>query len=73
MVPFGCLTELGAKQAEQVQKFVPRSRVGNFGKERTRTTPLDRKLMFGTFRFIWAHLGLFGCLTEFGANRAKLV
>ena len=44
--PFGCLTELGAKRAELVQKFVPRSRVGIFCKERTRTTPLDPKLMF---------------------------
>ena len=44
--PFGCLTELGAKRAELVQKFVPRSRVGIFRKERTRTTPLDPKLMF---------------------------
>ena len=43
--PFGCLTELGAKRAELVQKFVPRSRVGIFCKERTRTTPLDPKLM----------------------------
>src|SRR6185312_7186015 len=28
--PFGCLTKLRAKRAELVQKFVPRSRVGNF-------------------------------------------
>ena len=28
--PFGCLTKLGAKQAELVQKFVPQSRVGIF-------------------------------------------
>ena len=27
---FGCLTKLGAKRAELVQKFVPRSRVGIF-------------------------------------------
>jgi len=31
--PFGCLTELGAKRAEQVQKFVPRSRVRIFRKK----------------------------------------
>ena len=42
--PFGCLTKLGAKQAELVQKFVPRSRVGIFRNERTRSTPLDPKL-----------------------------
>ena len=42
--PFGCLTKLGAKQAELVQKFVTRSRVGIFRNERTRSTPLDPKL-----------------------------
>ena len=36
--PFGCLTKLGAKRAELVQKFVPRSRVGIFGNECTRST-----------------------------------
>ena len=44
--PFGCLTKLGAKRAELVQKFVPRSCVGIFRNERTRSTPLDPKLMF---------------------------
>ena len=44
--PFGCLTKLGAKRAELVQKFVPRSRVGIFRNERTRSTPLYPKLMF---------------------------
>ena len=43
---FGCLTKLGGKRAELVQKFVPRSRVGVFRDERTRYTPLDPKLMF---------------------------
>src|SRR6185295_10003581 len=42
--PFGCLTELRAKRAELVQKFVPRSRVGIFSNEGTRSTPLDPKL-----------------------------
>ena len=37
---FGCLTEFGAKQVEQVQKFGPRSRVGIFPNERTRSIPL---------------------------------
>ena len=36
--PFSRLTELGAKQAELVQKFVPRSRVGIFCNERTDPT-----------------------------------
>ena len=43
---FGCLTKLSAKRDELVQKFVPRSRVGIFRNERTRSTPLDPKLMF---------------------------
>ena len=40
------LTKLGGKRAELVQKFVPRSRVGIFLNERTRSTPLDPKLIF---------------------------
>jgi hypothetical protein len=44
--PFGCLTELGAKRAELVQKFVPRSRIEIFRDEGTRFNPLDRKLTF---------------------------
>ena len=43
---FGCLTKLGAKRAELLQKFVPRSRVGIFRNEHTRSTPLYPKLMF---------------------------
>ena len=43
---FGSLTKLGAKGAKVVQKFVPRNRIGIFGNERTRSTPLDPKLMF---------------------------
>ena len=70
--PFGCVTKLGAKLTELVQKFVPRSRVGIFRNERTRSTPLEPKLIFGTFHIIWAHLGPFGCLTKFRAKRAEL-
>ena len=58
--PFGCLTKLGAKRAELVQKFVPRSRVGIFRNERTRSIPVDPKLMFwcvlfylGALRTVW--------------------
>ena len=68
--PFGCLTKHGAKRAELVQKVVPRSRVGFFLNERTRSTPLDPKLTFCT---IWEHSGPFGCLTKLGAKRAELV
>ena len=58
--PFGCLRKLGAKRAELVQKFVPRSRVGIFHNECTRFTPLDPKLTFwhvsyrlGAFETVW--------------------
>ena len=58
--PFGCLMKLGAKRAELVQMFVPRSRVGFFRNERTRSTPFPPKLMFwcisyhlGASRTIW--------------------
>ena len=57
-VPFGCIrdrlvafTKLGAKRVELVQKFVPRSRVGIFCNERTRTTPLDTELMLWCVSF----------------------
>ena len=40
--------------------------------ERTRSTPLDPKLIFGAFRTIWVHLGPFVCLTKLGAERAEL-
>ena len=55
--PFGCLTKLGAKQAEVVQKFVARSRVGIFGNKCTQSTPLDSKQ---TFWCILYDLGAFG-------------
>ena len=86
--PFGCLTKLGAKRAELVQKFVPRGgaklaelvqkfvprgRVRIFRNERTRSTPLDPKLMFWCIRTILEHLGPFGCLTKLGAKRVELV
>jgi len=43
---FGCVTTLNAKWANLVQKFVPRSHIGIFRNEHTRSTPLDSKLMF---------------------------
>jgi len=54
--PLGCLTKLGAKRAELVQNFVPRSRVGIFRNECTRSTPIDPKL---TFWCILYYLGAF--------------
>ena len=56
--PFGCLTKLEAKQAELVQKFVPRSRIVIFRNERTRSTPLDPELKI-LVRFI-----LSGCIWD---------
>ena len=55
--PFGSLVKLGAKRSELVQKFVPRSRVGVYHDECTRSTPLDPKLMFWSVSY---HLGAFG-------------
>ena len=55
--PFGCLTKLGAKWAELVQKVVPQSRVRIFRNERIRSTPLDPKL---TFWCVSYYLGAFG-------------
>ena len=81
--PFGCLTKLSAKQAELVQKFVPRSRVGSFRNERSRSTPLDHKLTFWCVSYYLGAVllpyetryktGTFGCLTKLGAKRAELV
>ena len=72
--PFCCLTKLGGKRAELVQKFVPRNRVGIFPNERTQSTPLDPKLTFWCiYPTIWAHSGQFGCLTKLGTKRAELM
>ena len=54
---FGCLTKLGAKRAELVQNFVPRSRVGIFRNERNPTTPLDPKQMFWYVSYIFGAFG----------------
>ena len=69
--------KLDAKRAELVEKFVPRSRVGIFRNERTRTTPLDPKLIFwcvsyyyfGAFGTVWL-LYETGCKT--GRTSAKV-
>src|SRR6185503_2208042 len=55
----GCLTELGAKRAEQVQKFVPLSRVIIFRNERLRSTKLDYRLNFWCISY---YLGAFGAV-----------
>ena len=54
---FGCRTKLGAKRAELVQKFVPRSHIGIFLNERTRSSPLNPIL---TFWCVLYYVGAFG-------------
>ena len=71
--PFGCLTKLGGKRAELVQKNVPRSRVGIFRKERTRSTPLDPKLMFWCVSYYLSAFGTVWLPDKLGAKRAELV
>ena len=73
---FGCLPTLGAKRAELVQKFVPRSRAGIFCNERTRSTPLEPKLNFWSVSY---YLGAFGTVwlpyetrCKIGRTRAKV-
>ena len=53
---FGCLTNLGTKRAELVQKFVPQSRVGIFHNKGTRSTRLDPKMIFWCISY---YLGAF--------------
>ena len=66
--PFGCLTKLGVKGAELVQKFVPRSRIGIFRNESTRSTPFDPKLMFWCVSY---HFGAFGTIWLPYQSRSK--
>ena len=60
--------KVGAKRAELVQKFVPRSGVRIFRNECTRSTPLDPKLMFWSVSY---NLGAFG--TVWLPKQAELV
>ena len=60
--------KLGAKLAELVQEFVPRSRIGIFRNECTRSTPYDPKLMFWCVSY---HLGAFGTVRMPYETRGK--
>ena len=71
--PLGCLTKLGAKRAELVQKFVPRSRIGNFHNKSTRSPHWTLNSCFGAFHTIWVNLEPLGCLTKLGAKWVELV
>ena len=68
MGPFDCVMKLVAKRGELVQKFVPRSRVGIFRNERTRSTPLDPKLMFWCVSYL---LDAFGTIWLCFETRCK--
>ena len=65
--------KLGAKWAELVQMFVPRSRIGIFYNECTRSTPLHPKLIFCCVSYYLGAFGPFGFLTKLDAKRAELV
>ena len=71
--PFGCLTKLGAKRTELVQKFVPRSHVGVFRKNAPDPHHWNINTRVSASRTIWVHLGPFGCPTKLGGKRAELV
>ena len=65
-----CL-KLGAKRDELVQlmqKFLPRSRIVIFGNERTRSTPLDPKLMF---RCVSQYFGAIGNVSLLHETRSE--
>ena len=53
------------------QKFVPRTRIGIFGNERTRSTPLDPKLMFWCVSYYLGAFGIVFCPTTLSANRVN--
>ena len=66
--------KLGAKYVELVQlmqKFVPRTRIGIFGNERS--TPLEPNSCSGAFRSVSVHLAMFRFYTELGAKWVELV
>ena len=67
--PFGCLMKIDAKRAEQVQKFVLRSRVGIFRNELIRSTPLDPNMMFWCVSYF---LGAFGTVWLPYETRCKI-
>src|SRR6185437_8508002 len=56
------------KRAELVEKFVPRSRVGISSNDRTRSTPLDPKLMFWCISY---YLDAFGTVWLSYETRCK--
>ena len=67
------LTKLGAKRAELVEKFVPRSRVEIFRNKRTRSTPLDPKLPFWCVSYYLGAFGIVWLPSKLSAKRDELV
>src|SRR6185503_1378767 len=59
---FGCVTTLSVKRVKLVKNIVPRSPIGIFHNERTRSTHWTLNSCFGAFHTIWVHLGLFFAL-----------
>ena len=73
--PFRYCTKLGAKRAKLVQlmqMFMPQCRARIFRNERSRSTPLDPKLMFWCVFSVWVHLEPFCYCTKLAAKRTKL-
>ena len=64
--PLGCLTKLGAKWAELVQKFVPRSRVGV-----TNAPDTPHWTLNSCFGELLNHLGAFGIVWLLYETRYK--
>ena len=57
-----------------MQKFVPQNRIEIFGNERTRSTPLDPKLMFWCIFVVFGvHLSMFRYNMKLGAKWVELV
>ena len=54
---FGWLAKLDGKWAELMRKFVPRSGIGTFRNERTRSTPLDPKLILLCVSYYFSVVG----------------
>ena len=66
---FGCHTNVGGKRVELVQKFMPRSSIGIFCNERTRSTPLEPKHLFWCISY---HLVTFGTVWLPYETRCKI-
>ena len=70
--PLRCLTKLGAKRAELVQKFVPRSRMGIFHNKPLVPPLWTLTSCYVAFHTIWVHLGQFVALQHLVQNGPNL-